>query len=206
MQTLGKARRVRIYTNEDDRRDGKILYRALVDLLHAEHAQGATVYRGIEGFGAAGQLHSSAIAEVARLPVVVEWVDSPEQVDRLLPRVLDLVRHGLITVEEPEFILMERHRVRDLRPTATVADVMSREVVTVEPSTPIRRVVELMLGRTYRALPVVDGGRPVGIVTNTDLVQRGAWACGWSSCRAWKAGRCRRPWSGSRRWDGRRGR
>jgi CBS domain-containing protein len=174
MQTLGKARRVRIYTSEDDRWEGKPLHRAVVDLLRAEHAQGATVYRGIEGFGSAGQLHDGSLDDlVARLPVVVEWVDSPEAVDRLLPRVLDLVRHGLVTVDEPELLRVSPHRVRELHPKATVADVMRREVVTVGPATPIRQVVELMLGKTYRSLPVVDGGRLVGIVTNSDLVQRG---------------------------------
>lgn len=173
MQTLGKARRVRIYTGEDDRWEGVPLHRAVVDLLRAEHAQGATVYRGVEGFGAAGELHGRSPDVVARLPVVVEWIDSPEHVDRLLPRVLELVRHGLVTVDEPELLRISPHRVRELRPTATVADVMRREVVTVEPAMPIRQVVELMLGKTYRALPVVDGGRLVGIVTNSDLVQRG---------------------------------
>lgn len=174
METPGKARRVRIYMSEDDRRAGKLLYRAVVELLRAENAQGATVIRAVEGFGAAGRLHASSLVDVAaQLPVIVEWIDRPEQVQRLMPRILELVGHGLVTVDETEVFLSEPHPVRDLRPTATVADVMSREVVSVAPATPIRRVVELMLGKTYRAVPVTDGGRPVGIITNTDLVQRG---------------------------------
>jgi len=174
METLGKARRVRIYMSEDDRRAGKILYRAVLELLRAENAQGATVLRAVEGFGAAGRLHASSLVDVAaRLPVIVEWIDRPEQVERLWPKVLDLVRHGLVTVDETDVLLYEPHPVRDLKPTATVATVMSRDVTSVEAGTPIRRVVEAMLGKTYRAVPVTDGGRPVGIISNGDLVRRG---------------------------------
>jgi CBS domain-containing protein/PII-like signaling protein len=174
METPGKARRVRIYMSEDDRRAGKLLYRAVVELLKTENAQGATVLRAVEGFGAAGRLHASSLVDVAaRLPVVVEWIDSPEQVERLLPQVLELVKHGLVTMDETEVLLLEPHPVRDLKTTATVATVMSRDVAAVEPTTPIRRVVESMLGKTYRAVPVTEGGKPVGIITNHDLVQRG---------------------------------
>jgi len=169
-----KARRVRIYVNEDDRRGGRPLYRALVELLLAENAQGATVIRGAEGFGAGGRLHVSSLVDVAaQLPIIVEWIDAPERVQRLMPQVLESVQHGLVTVDETEIVLFEPHAVRDLRRTATVATVMSRDVQTVEPTTPIRRVVELMLGKTYRAVPVTAADKPVGIITNTDLVQRG---------------------------------
>jgi PII-like signaling protein len=99
MEILGKAKRVRIYVNEDDRADGKPLHLAIVELLRRENAQGATVLRGVEGFGATGRLHVSNLVDVAwRLPLVIEWIDRPEQVERLAPRVRELVRHGLITV------------------------------------------------------------------------------------------------------------
>ena len=174
METLGKARRVRIYTSEDDRRGGKLLFRALVELLRAENAQGATVIRAVEGFGAAGRLHVSTLVDVAaRLPVIVEWIDRPEQVERLMPRILELVKHGLVTVDETDVLLFEPHPVRDLKPTATVATVMSRDISAIEPGTPIREVAEMMLGKTYRAVPVTEGGKPVGIITNGDLVRRG---------------------------------
>ncbi|HEY6098389.1 MAG TPA: CBS domain-containing protein, partial [Anaeromyxobacter sp.] len=63
--------------------------------------------------------------------------------------------------------------VRDLAANVTVREVMSRDVASVRPATPVREVVELMLGKLYRAVPVVEDGRPVGIVTNGDLVHRG---------------------------------
>jgi CBS domain-containing protein/PII-like signaling protein len=160
--------------NEDDRADGKPLHLAIVELLRRENAQGATVLRGVEGFGATGRLHVSNLVDVAwRLPLVIEWIDRPEQVERLAPRVRELVRHGLITVDDTDVLLFEPHPVRDLTPTAAVRDVMSRDVASVSRATPIRAVVELMLGKTYRAVPVVEDRRPVGIITNGDLVHRG---------------------------------
>lgn len=174
METLGRAKRVRIYVSEDDRADGRPLHLAILELLRRENAQGATVLKGVEGFGAAGRIHASNLADVAwRLPVVVEWIDRPEQVERLAPRIRSLVRHGLITVDDTEVLLFEPHPVRDLTPSAVVGDVMSPDVTSVSRSTPIREVVELTLGKTYRAVPVVEGGRPVGIITSGDLVHRG---------------------------------
>jgi CBS domain-containing protein len=174
VETLGKAKRVRIYVNEHDRAGGKPLHLALLELLRRENAQGATVLRAAEGFGAGGQLHVPHLVDVApHLPVIVEWIDTPERVERLAPRVRELVRHGLITVDDTEVLLLDPHPVRDLAPTATVADVMSRDVVVVRRATPVREVVELTLGKLYRAVPVVEDGRPVGIVTSADLVQRG---------------------------------
>jgi CBS domain-containing protein len=61
---------------------------------------------------------------------------------------------------------------RDVSALLRAEEVMSREVVSGFRETPIRRVVELMLGRTYRAIPVVESGMPVGIITNTDLLRR----------------------------------
>ncbi len=177
METLGKAKRVRIYVNEDDRADGMPLHLAVLELLRRERARGATVFRGVEGFGAGGRIHVSHLVDVAgRLPVLVEWIDLPEQVERLAPRVRELVRHGLITVEDTDLLLLDLGAVRDLAPAILVQDVMSREVAAVSRSTPVREVVERTLGKAYRAVPVVEDGRPVGIVTSGDLVRRGGLA------------------------------
>src|SRR5512146_2230555 len=78
---VGKGRRVRIYVNERDKVGWKPAHLALLEFLRRENAQGATVIRGVEGFGAAGQIHVSHLVDVAQdLPIVVEWIDSPEMV------------------------------------------------------------------------------------------------------------------------------
>lgn len=174
MEIVGKAKRVRIYVGERDAVRGRPLHLALLELLRRERARGATVLRGIEGFGADGAIQVSHLVDVsARLPIVVEWIDTAEQVERLAPQVRALVGHGLITVDDVDLLLFEPPPLRDLPPTRTVADVMTGEVARVAPATPLREVVETALGKVYRAVPVVEDGRPVGIVTSGDLVRRG---------------------------------
>jgi len=172
--SIGKAKRIRIYVKEGEKVGAKPAHLAILELLRLENAQGATVLRGIEGFGATGELHASHLVDVAhQLPLVIEWIDRAEAVDALLPRVKALVPHGLMTVDETEIALYEPHPVRELPPALSASDVMSRQLATAAKDTPVREVVELMLGKTYRAVPVVDEGIPVGIITNTDLIRRG---------------------------------
>jgi CBS domain-containing protein/PII-like signaling protein len=174
VELVGTAKRVRIYVSEDDRVGTKPAHLAVLELLRAENARGATVFRGMEGFGGTGQLHVSHLVDVAQaLPLVVEWIDTAEAVARLLPRVEALVPRGLVTVDATEVVLYQPRPVRTLPAALCAADAMSRAVTTVAPETPLREVVERMLGKLYRAVPVVDGGVPVGIVTNGDLVRRG---------------------------------
>ncbi len=174
MDLVGKAKRVRIYVGEDQKIGHRPADEALVALLRREGAQGVTVFRGVSGFGATGEIHVSHLVDVVQhLPLVVEWIDSEEVVDRLLPRVKQLLKGGLVTVDATEIVLYQPHPVRPLSAALTAGDVMSREVATVAKDTPVRQVVELMLGKVYRAVPVVEGGRPVGIVTHGDLVRKG---------------------------------
>ncbi len=174
MDLVGKAKRVRIYVNEGDKVGMKPAHLAVLEFLRRENAQGATVTRGVEGFGATGEIHVSHLVDVRQdLPIILEWIDSPDVVERLIARVKEMVPRGLITVDDTEVVLYEPHPVRDLPSAIAAADVMSRQVASVAKDTPLRDVVELMLGKVYRAVPVVEEGVPVGIITNTDLVQKG---------------------------------
>src|SRR5437867_3210311 len=100
LEGAGEARRVRIYVDEHDHWQGGSLALALVQVLHDEGAAGVTVFRGLAGFGAHGRIHTATLADLGSpLPMLVEWIDRPEQVERLMPRVEAMVRHGLITIE-----------------------------------------------------------------------------------------------------------
>ncbi|HEY3449086.1 MAG TPA: DUF190 domain-containing protein [Myxococcales bacterium] len=173
-ELLGRAKRVRIYVSEGDLHHHRPIEAAILALLRKEGASGATVLRGVEGFGGSGHLHTSRLAELtAQLPVVIEWVDTPDRVERLLPRVQEMIQRGLVTLEETEVVFFCPFPVRDVPSALRVGEVMSREVVSVSKDTPVRQVIEAMLGKDYRAVPVVEGGKPVGIVTNSDLLARG---------------------------------
>lgn len=170
----GKAKRVRIYVSEGDLHGHQPIDAALVAFLRKEGAAGATVMRAIEGFGSSGKIHTLRWVEVAeRLPIVIEWIETAAQVERLLPRIQDIVKRGLITVEDTEVVLCRAYPTRDVSPELQAADIMSREVVSVAPSASMSEIVKLVLGKHYRALPVVEAGIPVGIITNSDLLERG---------------------------------
>lgn len=175
MDIVGKAKRVRIYVNEGDHEGHRSVDLAILELLRHEHASGATAVRAIEGFSGAGQINTTRLVDVERkLPIIVEWVDRPEIVERLLPRLKEIVRHGLITVDDTEVVLYYPSPVPDVPSGVTAAEAMSANVATVDAGTPVRQVVEILLGKAYRAVPVVDSSRrPVGIITNSDLVTRG---------------------------------
>ncbi len=92
---------MRIFIGEADRHGGKPLYQALVELFRREKLAGATVLRGIVGFGAKSHLHTTHLLRLSQdLPMLVEVVDSQENIDRVIPQVDQMVREGLITMEK----------------------------------------------------------------------------------------------------------
>jgi len=103
---LGKAKRVRIYIDEGQTYKHEALAGAIVNLLRKEGAAGATVWRGLEGFGGSGQIHTARLVDInQRLPMVIDWVDTAEQVQHLLPLVKAMIGHGFITVDDTEVAL-----------------------------------------------------------------------------------------------------
>lgn len=173
MQLQGKALRVIIYFGESDHYQGKALHMALLQFLKTEGASGATVVRGLAGFGAASRIHTARIVDLsADLPLRLEWVDDPALVERLLPRVRAMVDDGLITVEEVQVAQYAPGRRPD--PLAQpVGDLMRTTVITIGPDMPLAEIVSLLLDKGYRSLPVVDeGNHLLGIITDGDLLKR----------------------------------
>jgi CBS domain-containing protein len=175
MTVVGLGKRVQIFISEDDRVGGRSLATTLLEHLRKEGAAGAIVTRGVAGFGTHGRLRTASLADlVSPLPLVVTWIDTPDRVDRLLPSVAGLVREGLITVEDVSIVQYSHRQLDALTASLRVADVMTTEVVTTGPETSLPAVVELVIGRTFRAVPIIgEEGLLVGIVTNTDLTERG---------------------------------
>ncbi|MCC6159559.1 MAG: DUF190 domain-containing protein [Deltaproteobacteria bacterium] len=91
---------MRIFIGEDDRAGRKSLCLEIVELLRKEKIAGATVLRGILGFGAKSHLHTGHLLRLSQdLPIVIEVVDSRENIDRVLPRLDALMGEGLVTLE-----------------------------------------------------------------------------------------------------------
>jgi PII-like signaling protein len=105
MKIEGEGKLLRIFVGESDRWHGKPLYQAIVERMREEGLAGATVLRGIEGFGADSRLHTARILRLSEdLPVVIEIVDSAEQMDRVLPVLDEMVGEGMVTLERVEVI------------------------------------------------------------------------------------------------------
>ena len=102
----GERELLRIFIGERDKHGGKPLYQAIVELFRRRHFAGATVLRGIMGFGASSKLHTDRFDVLSLdLPIVVECVESAEHIDAVLPELERMVGGGLITRERVHVIL-----------------------------------------------------------------------------------------------------
>ncbi len=100
MRLSGDGVLVRIFIGESDQYHRKPLYEQIVLKAREEGLAGATVLRGIMGFGAQSHLHTAKILRLAEdLPVVIEIVDTQEHIDRFMPFLDEAVKDGMITVE-----------------------------------------------------------------------------------------------------------
>ena len=101
----GEGKLLRIFIGESDTWHGRPLYQAIVQRVREEGLAGATVLRGIEGFGAKSHLHTARILRLSEdLPIVIEIVDTAENVDRVLPLLDEMVSEGMVTLERVEVI------------------------------------------------------------------------------------------------------
>ena len=174
MQIKGRAKKTTIYIGESDKWQHKPLYLAILEMLKNEDCAGATVTRAIAGFGAHSRIHTAGLVALSTdLPLVIEWVDSPARVSRVMPRLQQMVVEGLITVQDVEVVTYHHRELRDLPASIPVQDIMSREVHAVSTDTPLLEIIELLIDKVYRALPVVDQEqRVVGIVTEANLLSK----------------------------------
>ena len=101
MQTPVTANLLRVFVGESDRLHGKPLYEAILLQARELGLAGATVVRGMMGFGASSRLHTLKVLRLSEdLPMVVEIVDMPEKIQLILPFLEQHVQEGLVTIEE----------------------------------------------------------------------------------------------------------
>lgn len=105
MKLEGKAKLLRIHFGEDDKWKGKPLYRAIVEKCREMDIAGATVYRGVEGYGASTLIRRSHLLSISHdAPVMVSVVDSEEKIRKLIPLLDEMVDEGLIAMSDVEVI------------------------------------------------------------------------------------------------------
>lgn len=96
-----EAELLRIFIGESDRHHGRPLFEVIVESARARGMAGATVLRGLMGFGAHSRLHSAKILRLSEdLPVLIEIVDTPERIAAFLPELDGMISEGLVTLEK----------------------------------------------------------------------------------------------------------
>jgi PII-like signaling protein len=102
----GEGKLLRVFVGESDTWHGKPLYQAIVERVRKEGLAGATVLRGIEGFGADSHLHTARILRLSEdLPVLIEIVDTEERIRAIIPMLDEMVGEGMVTLEKVEIIM-----------------------------------------------------------------------------------------------------
>ena len=105
MLTPGPGKKVGLYVAEDQQYHGSAAYAAILDFLFFRRVSGATVTRGIAGFGADHQLHTTRLVDLAvRLPVKIEFIETAAKVEELLPKLHEMVGTGLIEVQDTTIV------------------------------------------------------------------------------------------------------
>jgi PII-like signaling protein len=103
--TPGPGKKVGVYVSEDQQYHGSAAYAAILDFLFFHGVSGATVTRGIAGFGADHHLHTTRLVDLAvRLPVKVEFIESAAKVEELLPKLQEMAGSGLIEMQDTTIV------------------------------------------------------------------------------------------------------
>jgi len=102
----GERTLMRIFIGESDKYHGKPLYEALLEKFREKGLAGATVIRGVAGFGASSVVHTEKVLRLSLdLPLIIEVVETEEAIQRILPDLDDMIGGGLITLERAQVIL-----------------------------------------------------------------------------------------------------
>jgi len=168
---IPETKRLMIYVGESDTWHHQSLYAAILEFLRSEGCAGATVVRGVAGFGASSRIKTAAILRLSiDLPIVITVVDRADRIARVLPKLKEMVGGGLMTLEDIA-VLKYTPILRRGLPELTVGEVMTSPVETVTRDMAASRVLEILIDKDYTGLPVIDdAGHVLGTVGDTDLL------------------------------------
>ncbi len=107
MRTVKKAKLLRLHFGESDRYNGKPLYEAIVHRCKELKIAGATVFRGLEGYGETAEIHHHHLMKKDQ-PIVVTIVDTPENLERLIPEVEAMMDTGMIATSDVDYMRIEK--------------------------------------------------------------------------------------------------
>jgi len=106
----GNAKRLRIYIGEEDRWDGETLYNAIVRKARDLDLAGASVFRGLMGYGAHSRIHTAKFLISEDMPILIEIVDSEEYINKILPYLDEMILEGLVIIDDIEIVKYGKRR------------------------------------------------------------------------------------------------
>jgi CBS domain-containing protein len=171
---ISPAKRLCIYISESDRWRSQSLHVALLAVLKDQGIAGATLYRGMAGFGAHSRLQSTALEVLSiDLPIVLEAVDSAKKIEAVLDTLYPMVREGLITLEDVSIIKYTHRLLNPLPVDRLVSECMTAEVIAFSPDQSVGQAWKIMLQNQIKSAPIINAqSRVVGIITDQDLLER----------------------------------
>jgi len=111
MLTTGKALKVTVYLSDGAKHKGIPVYTSILDFLFKNGIAGASVFKGVAGFGAHHHIHAAHLLELSdRLPIKIEFIDTKEKVEGLLPQLEERCGCGVIEVKETTVIVPKREK------------------------------------------------------------------------------------------------
>ena len=166
-----RGKRLTIFLGESDHWHYAPLYMTMLQLLKRSGISGATVTRGIAGFGEHSAIKTTSILELSMdLPIVLTVVDTSEKLERVLPEISAMMAGGTITLEDVE-ILYSSAAFRGGLPDMAVSAIMRSDVETARPEESVAEVVQRLMRLDFTGLPVVDESRHiVGFINESDLI------------------------------------
>jgi CBS domain-containing protein len=164
-----------VYTSEDARWRGQPVHEAILTFVHGQKlAARCAVTRGIAGCYENGEVATMKLEILSfKMPLRIEIILPASESERVLPTIQDMVEDGIVSVSDLNVVShkTQKHLIpRHLR----VRDVMSLSPKKAVATTPVADVVRMLLSADFNSVPVVDDlDRPVGIITQGDLISRG---------------------------------
>lgn len=165
---------IEIYTSEEAKHGTRPVTEAVVEMVKGlKIAARCTVFLGRAGYYESGEIASQSLLSISyNLPVKIEILLPDTELEAVLSKLETLVEDGIVAVRELS-VRSYRTRHQLIPRQIRIKDIMTREPVTVGPSTNLKTVAETLLGSVFGGVPVVDAaGRPVGIITQGDLIYR----------------------------------
>jgi PII-like signaling protein/predicted transcriptional regulator len=173
--------RLTIFVDETDSFHGHNVANSIVQTLRKEGLAGATVLRGVTGFGTHRQVHTAGIVDLSiSLPEIIIAIDSEDRINAVLPLLQELVGEGLIAVDPVSCYKMVKQRPasRDIDSNHsaivhTVSEYMDPSPITVTASDTVSKAIELLLKHQRSQLPVVsENGMLLGMVSSDIILGR----------------------------------